>query len=45
VTVTPEIVAGAEVIVIVADADFVPSLTEVAMSVAVAGVGAVAGAL
>jgi hypothetical protein len=37
--------AAAEPIVIVAEADFVPSLTDVAVIVAVAGFGAVAGAV
>jgi hypothetical protein len=40
-----EIPPGAAPIVIVAEADFVPSLTDVAVSVAVAGFGVVAGAV
>jgi hypothetical protein len=40
-----EIPAGAVPIVIVAEADFVPSLTDVAVIVTVAGLGAVAGAV
>jgi len=44
-TVTPETVAGIEVMVIEADADLVASATEVAMIVAVAELGAAAGAV
>jgi hypothetical protein len=40
-----EIPAGVALIVIVAEADFVPSVTEVAVTVTVAGLGAVAGAV
>ena len=40
-----EIGNGAAVTVIVADADFVPSATEVALSVTVAGIGTAAGAV
>jgi hypothetical protein len=40
-----EIPAGAAPIVIAAEADFVPSLTDVAVIVTVAGLGAVAGAV
>jgi hypothetical protein len=36
---------GAAVTVIVADADFVPSETEVAVSVTIGGVGTLAGAM
>ncbi len=43
VTLTPT--GGGPVTVIVADADFVPSLTDVAVSVTVAGLGTVAGAV
>ncbi|HEX4380492.1 MAG TPA: hypothetical protein VH022_10685 [Candidatus Acidoferrum sp.] len=45
VTLTPTGATGAAPIVIVAEADFVPSLTDVAVSVTVAGLGTVAGAV
>jgi hypothetical protein len=45
VTATPVGGGPLEVIVIAADADFVPSLTEVAVSVTVAGLGTAAGAV
>ena len=45
VTATPVGGGPLEVIVIVADADFVPSLTDVAVSVTVAGLGTAAGAV
>src|SRR5262249_40429134 len=41
----PETPAGSALIVIAAEADFVPSLTDVAVIVTVAGVGTLAGAV